>query len=91
MGQEKTRRTFIQDCSTSAAALVALSATQPVAGADPEQRSGTPYLCITCGTQFAESAQPPRTARSARTSGSTSTPTARSGRRSRTCGPRTRT
>jgi hypothetical protein len=56
MSQEKTRRTFIQDCSTSAAALVALSATQPVAGAEAR---GTSYLCITCGTQFAESAQPP--------------------------------
>ena len=40
MSQEKTRRTFIQDCSTSAAALVALSATQPVAGADSEGTRG---------------------------------------------------
>ncbi|MGP0067110.1 MAG: MBL fold metallo-hydrolase [Isosphaeraceae bacterium] len=61
MSQEQTRRTFIQDCSTSAAALVALSATQPAAGAelDPRSPSGTPYLCVTCGTQFSESAQPP--------------------------------
>jgi hypothetical protein len=59
MGQDKTRRTFMKDCSTSAATLVALSATQPNAGAVEEPAAGTPYLCITCGTQFSESARPP--------------------------------
>ncbi len=63
MSREKTRRTFIQDFSTSAAALAALSATRPGAGAEPgltaEAVAGTPYICITCGTQFSESAQPP--------------------------------
>ena len=59
MGQDRTRRTFMKDCSTSAATLVALSATQPEAVAVDEPRAGTPYLCITCGTQFSESARPP--------------------------------
>jgi rubrerythrin len=53
MGRTGTRRTFMKECSTSAAAIAALAAAP--AGA----AGGTPYLCITCGTQFAESARPP--------------------------------
>ena len=49
----------MKDCSTSAAALVALSGVKPAAGGEERAREGTPYLCITCGTQFSESAQPP--------------------------------
>jgi hypothetical protein len=56
MGQ-KTRRTFMKDCSTSAAAMVALSGEG--AGGGEAVREGTPYLCITCGSQFSESAKPP--------------------------------
>ena len=59
MGQPRTRRTFMKDCSTTAAAAVALSATGPGTGAAATAREGTPYLCVTCGTQFSESAQPP--------------------------------
>ena len=56
---KRTRRTFMKDCSTSAAALVTLSGVQPAdAGPEPE-REGTPYLCVTCGTQFSETAEPP--------------------------------
>ena len=56
MGNQRTRRTFMKEASTSAAALAALSASR--AGAADGPGSGTPFLCVTCGTQFAESAQP---------------------------------
>ncbi len=43
----------------SAAAMTALS-TAPAVGEGPDAGGGgTAYLCITCGTQFAESARPP--------------------------------
>ncbi len=52
MGQ-RTRRTFMKDCSTSAAAaLVALSGVKPAAGGEEPSHEGTAYLCITCGTRF---------------------------------------
>jgi hypothetical protein len=53
MGPRKTRRTFIKHCSTSAAVL----ASAATAGATA--REGTPYICVTCGTQFAETSRPP--------------------------------
>ena len=56
---KRTRRTFMKDCSTSAAALVALSGVKPAAGGEEQPREGTAYFCITCGTQFSETAQPP--------------------------------
>jgi hypothetical protein len=63
MSRQKTRRTFIKDCSTSAAGLVALTTSTtggPArAGATGKVREGTPYLCVTCGTQFSESSEPP--------------------------------
>jgi hypothetical protein len=63
MGENKTRRTFMKDCSTSAAALGALASSNPGAGASggesPRGAEGTPFVCVTCGTQFAESARPP--------------------------------
>ena len=46
----------MKEATTSAAALAALAGTRPAA-AGPG--GGTAYLCITCGTQFAESARPP--------------------------------
>ena len=55
MGPGKTRRTFMKDCSTSAAALATLATT---AGGG-EMAAGTPFICVTCGTQFTESARPP--------------------------------
>jgi hypothetical protein len=56
---KRTRRTFMKDCSTSGAALMTLSGIQPAdAGPEPE-RKGTPYLCVTCGTQFSETVEPP--------------------------------
>jgi hypothetical protein len=55
MGPGKTRRTFMKDCSTSAAALATL-ATTARGGETVDQ---TPFICVTCGTQFPESAQPP--------------------------------
>jgi hypothetical protein len=63
MSQKQTRRTFIKDCSNSTAALVAMSSI-PARGehgaeAGGNVREGTPYLCVTCGTQFPESSQPP--------------------------------
>ena len=57
MGQ-RTRRTFMKDCSTSAAALAALSA-QAAAARRRTGARGHAYLCVTCGTQFPETAQPP--------------------------------
>jgi hypothetical protein len=49
----------MKECSTSAAAIAALSASRAAAGAIDGPGAGTPYLCVTCGTQFAESARPP--------------------------------
>jgi hypothetical protein len=45
----------MKEASTSAAALAALAG----AKAGAEAAGGTPYLCITCGTQFAETPRPP--------------------------------
>ncbi len=59
MARKGTRRMFMKDCTTSAAALAALSAAPGAADATDGAREGTPYLCVTCGTQFAESNQPP--------------------------------
>ena len=56
MGPGKTRRMFLQDCSTSAAAVAALGSA--TAGAAPAVE-GTPFVCSTCGSQFTESARPP--------------------------------
>jgi hypothetical protein len=55
MAPDTTRRTFLQQSSATAAALTAL-ASCPTANAAAE---GTAYLCVTCGTQFAESPKPP--------------------------------
>jgi hypothetical protein len=55
MSPKKTRRTFLKDGSTSAAALAALAAS----GASANAAEGTPFLCVTCGSQFAESKRPP--------------------------------
>ena len=55
MSLTTTRRTFLVACSTSAAAL---AASAPAGAADAGDR-GTPFLCVTCGTQFAEGGQPP--------------------------------
>jgi hypothetical protein len=64
MRRKKTRRTFIKDCSSSAAGLVALTASTTsglarAGDAASKAREGTPYLCVTCGTQFSESSEPP--------------------------------
>lgn len=53
MSPRKTRRMFMKDCSASAAAMASAAR-----GAVPA-RDGTPYICATCGSQFAESARPP--------------------------------
>jgi hypothetical protein len=55
----RTRRTFMTDCSSGAAAVMALSGVKEAAGAEEPARAGTPFLCITCGTQFSETVQPP--------------------------------
>ncbi len=59
MGRKGTRRTFMKECSTSAAAMATFAASRAAAGATDGPGAGTPYLCVTCGTQFAESARPP--------------------------------
>jgi len=56
MSPRKTRRTFMQDCSASAAALASMAG---AAVGSEEPRAGTAYLCVTCGSQFAETARPP--------------------------------
>jgi hypothetical protein len=58
MGQ-RTRRTFIKDCSMTAAALAVLPGSKTGAAEEHQANAGTPYLCITCGSQFSETAQPP--------------------------------
>ena len=58
MTPKRSRRTFLKGCSTGAAALAAAGlATSAEAG--KEAIVGTPYLCSTCGSQFAESEKPP--------------------------------
>ncbi len=64
MSRKKTRRTFMKHCSTSAAGLMALAASEPqgVAHAQIAENQpivGTPFICVTCGTQFSESEKPP--------------------------------
>ena len=64
MSGKKTRRTFIKHCSTSAAGLMALAASEAegAAGtqtAEKQSAVGTPFICVTCGTQFSESEKPP--------------------------------
>jgi hypothetical protein len=59
MSPKKTRRTFVKECSSSAAVLVSLASAAPASAAGEKAREGTPFLCVTCGTQFAESAKPP--------------------------------
>src|SRR6516225_5267937 len=55
MNTPRTRRTFMRETTVAAAALSSLT-TASSASAAPE---GTAYLCVTCGTQFAESIRPP--------------------------------
>lgn len=61
MSTNKTRRTFLKDCSTSAAAAAALASAGPEGGAVAGEGAGegAPHICVTCGTQFAESKGPP--------------------------------
>jgi hypothetical protein len=61
IASKKTRRTFMKNGSTSAAALVSRASARPggAAAVGGKDRDGMLYLCVTCGTQFAESAQPP--------------------------------
>ncbi len=50
----------MKEATTSAAAMAALSARPAAARGDGDGGNrGTAYLCVTCGTQFAESAKPP--------------------------------
>jgi hypothetical protein len=58
MRPKTTRRTFLASCSTSTAALAALASSGET-GAAEEPGRGTPYLCLTCGTQFSETSRPP--------------------------------
>ena len=53
------RRTFMTGCSAGAAGLAALSGVKTATGASEPVREGTPFLCVTCGTQFSETVQPP--------------------------------
>jgi len=61
MRPKTTRRTFLAACSTSAAALAAAAPAVEAgpAGAAEGPRGGIAYLCVTCSSQFAESAAPP--------------------------------
>ena len=61
MRTETNRRIFLQDASISAAALTSLAATLPndaIGGLAP-RREGTPFICVTCASQFAETQSPP--------------------------------
>ncbi len=60
MTQERSRRTFLKDCSTAGTALAAAGLRTSAEAQDrKEARVGTPYLCVTCGSQFAESEAAP--------------------------------
>jgi hypothetical protein len=59
MTPKKSRRTFLKGCSTGAAALASLGSIGPATIKAEEARVGTPYLCVTCGSQFTESENPP--------------------------------
>ncbi len=54
MDTNTTRRTFLQDCSTSAVALAAIGSASAT-----EARGRTAFLCVTCGSQFSETDSPP--------------------------------
>jgi hypothetical protein len=54
MNSRKNRRTFIKEC----AALTALAASATARGAS--EGGDMAFICITCGTQYPESAKPPR-------------------------------
>ena len=58
MGPSTNRRTFLKDCSASASAVV-LAGSTAAATASATEEGTTPYLCVTCGTQFTETARPP--------------------------------
>jgi hypothetical protein len=57
MGQDQTRRTFLKE-SSSTAGLTALVAMSQAGAAEQELRR-TPFICVTCGSQFGESVRPP--------------------------------
>lgn len=52
MREAKSRRTFMREGSMAAASLTGLAAAEAPEGAST-------FLCVTCGTQFPESARPP--------------------------------
>ena len=54
--RDQTRRTFMKDARPRPPRLAALASAAP---GRPRPVGGTPFLCVTCGTQFAESARPP--------------------------------
>lgn len=54
MSRPRSRRMFIQDC----AAMTALAAVGPNRVA-AEEKEGTAFVCVTCGTQHAPSPKPP--------------------------------
>jgi hypothetical protein len=49
--REANRRTFMTDCSAGAAGLAVLSGVKAAAGDAEPEGEGTPFLCMTCGTQ----------------------------------------
>jgi hypothetical protein len=61
MSPNKSRRSFLRKCTGSAAALASLAPTRPTMSRNTENndRVGTPYICVTCSSQFAETEQPP--------------------------------
>jgi hypothetical protein len=59
MAAGKTRREFMRDTSITAASLTALASALPEPTAGAAESDKTPYLCVTCGSQFTESAHPP--------------------------------
>ncbi len=58
MRADSTRRTFLRDSSAAAVALGSLGSTA-TAKATEEPAGAANYICVTCATQYPESAQPP--------------------------------
>lgn len=59
MGSDPTRRAFLRDTSVTAAALTTLASARPTEATAADSPKLIPYVCVTCGSQFTETAKPP--------------------------------
>lgn len=59
MGSDPTRRAFLRNTTVTAVALTSLASTHPTDATAADSPEVVPYVCVTCGSQFTESARPP--------------------------------